>query len=600
MKKSHCWSPSAVIVVFVTLCLCSFYETISTVFLFQKWDSSIDDSTRYAQVDEQQPNYSSKARNRETTRAVTNTTNSSKGVQLDVGFGENDEGFLHPFVVQRIQTEIFQLPLNATTGNNDDDVNFQRERLRVLEALVNHYSETSHRLDSDVVELNHCRLDIIDYSRFSSWAAVILLDAMPKFEGKLRRNSDEVKGLEGKKNSVYLEFSLGLLEVFATHSKGEGDISICDFEKYSLNLRGSDLLSAESALRSVPVSADGLPRLAFVIIAFQDADHLEALIDACYMSHHLIIVHLERRSPDSFTDKVNKIANKYINVVVVQFGSIIYMTDSVSTVNYQIMHWVTEELKIPYDYFLTLGNAAYPLYGAQELTRYFQNTQRDIWLGELRSEMNAGWISWGYLERKRLIFTAEDLKYTQRTKKWKQNGFDASIPEYIKSNMTQKTNSGNQAVFSHKVVKKLVNSPQVRELFGMAKYGCCCCLEERTWIAAANIIGHGREAMEAASMFQVWGGEAKCGYGSMKNALLIPNATICYKSEDLTKENLSGRQQKDTEDTSVENSYFRGDRLLEELRLAKERGFLFARKFKSTDKRSLELLEMIKTSVHNN
>eukprot|EP00533_Pseudo-nitzschia_delicatissima_P010322 CAMPEP_0116091644 /NCGR_PEP_ID=MMETSP0327-20121206/7615_1 /TAXON_ID=44447 /ORGANISM="Pseudo-nitzschia delicatissima, Strain B596" /LENGTH=594 /DNA_ID=CAMNT_0003583009 /DNA_START=72 /DNA_END=1856 /DNA_ORIENTATION=+ len=594
MKKAHCWSPSTAIVVLLTLCLCSFYGTISTVFLFQKWDS-INNSTSHAQADQQQPNYSSKARNRETTRAITNTTNSSKGVQLDVGFGENNEGFLHPFVVQRIQTEISQLPLNATTGSNDDDVNFQRERLRVLEALVNHYSETTHRLDSDVVELNHCRLDIIDYSRFSSWAAVILLDAMPKFEGKLRRNSDEVKGLEGKENSVYLEFSLGLLEVFATHSKGETDLSICDFEKYSLNPRGADLLSAESALRSVPFHPDGNPRLVFVIIAFQDADHLEALIDACYMSHHL-----ERRSPASFTDKVNKIANKYANVVIVQFGSIIYMTDSVSTLNYQIMHWVTEELKIPYDYFLTLGNAAYPLYDAQELTHYFQNTQRDIWLGELRSEMNAGWISWGYLERKRLIFTAGNQKYTQRTKKWKQNGFDAPIPDYIKSNMTQKTNSGNQAVFSHKVVKKLVNSPQVRELFGMAKYGCCCCLEERTWIAAANIIGHGREAMEAASMFQVWGGEAKCGDGSMKNALLIPNATICYKSEDLTKGNLSGRQQKDTEGTSVENSYFRGDTLLEELRLAKKRGFLFARKFKSTDQRSLELLEMIKTSVHNN
>jgi hypothetical protein len=317
------------------------------------------------------------------------------------------------------------------------------------------------------------------------------------------------------------------------------------------------------------------------------------------MPHHLIIVHLERSSPPSFTDSVHKIASKHTNVVVVQFGTIIYQTDSVSMVNYQIMYWLTEELKLSYDYLVTLGNAVYPLYSAKELTNYFQKTDRDIWLGELRK--SGGGTSWAYLERKRLLFTAGDQKYTQRTKKWKQTGlFDAPTPEYIKTNMTEKTNSGNQAVFSHKVVKKLIGSPQVRELFAMAKYGCCCCLEERTWIAAARIIGHGREAMEAASMFQVWGGEQACGDGSMKNALLRSNETICYKSEDVTKGNLFERQQNNSEDMGVENSYFRGDKLLDELRLAKERGFLFARKFKSDDRNSQELIKMIMKSIHDN
>ena len=95
------------------------------------------------------------------------------------------------------------------------------------------------------------------------------------------------------------------------------------------------------------------------------------------------------------------------------------------------------------------------------------------------------------------------------------------------------------------------------------------------------------------------GGRPKCGDGSMKNALLIPNATICYQSEDVTSGNLFERQRKSVNDTSIENAYFRGDKLLEELRLAKKRGFLFARKFKSTDPDSLELIEMIKTSIHN-
>jgi hypothetical protein len=108
--------------------------------------------------------------------------------------------------------------------------------------------------------------------------------------------------------------------------------------------------------------------------------------------------------------------------------------------------------------------------------------------------------------------------------------------------------------------------------------------------------------MEAASMFQVWGGvSSTCGAGSMQNAVLRLNATICYKSEDATKGNIVERQKIGLEDSDAANAFFRGDRLVEELRLAKERGFLFARKFKSGgDRNSLKLIEMIKKNIHNN
>jgi len=105
--------------------------------------------------------------------------------------------------------------------------------------------------------------------------------------------------------------------------------------------------------------------------------------------------------------------------------------------------------------------------------------------------------------------------------------------------------------------------------------------------------------MEAASMFQVWGGESVCGAGSMKNAELRLNATICYKSVDLTRGNIFERQRHDPEDNDVANAFFRGDKLLEELHLAKERGFVFARKFKSGDPSSLELIDKIKKYIHN-
>mmetsp|Transcript_28567 Transcript_28567/g.61517 ORF Transcript_28567/g.61517 Transcript_28567/m.61517 type:complete len:627 (+) Transcript_28567:133-2013(+) len=625
--KKNCFF-STVCIAFVTFFLSCIYATISAVSLLKKWDDS-KSITNSHQAD--QLTYLS-TKVKQYAKPGTNIPTLMKRIKgyydplvdRPIHLESNEQISPLPIIVRTMQRYFPQIQhSNATTTNNDGDSGIstldstkilEREQWRVLEVLMDHYSKTPHPIDSDVVELRHCRLHMINYFKFSSWASVILQDAWPKIERKLRRNAEEVKGL-GRKDDwdddMYREFCFGLLEIFATHSHGGGkNGQICEFDKYSLKIQRGDLLSAELILRNASKSLSSntnLPRLVFVIVAFQDADHLEALIKACFMPHHLIIVHLERRSPLSFTKSVRQIEKQYENVAVVQFGSIIYQTDSVSTVNYQIMNWVTEELNISYDYWLTLGNAAYPLLGAEELTNYFLKSTRDIWLGELRNNNNnGGWVSWAYLERKRLVFTMGEQKYTQRTKKWKQNGlFESPIPDYIKTNMTEKTNSGNQAVFSYKVVKKLIASPQVKELFGIAKYGCCCCLEERTWIAAARIIGHGAEAMEAASMFQVWGGEPKCGNGSMKNALLKPNATICYKSEDLTKQFVLERHSRPNDSRrifidDVEHTFFRGDKLLEELRLAKQQGVLFARKFKSSDRESLELIEMIKRNIHNN
>ena len=593
MKKAH-WFSSATFA-FVALVVSSFYRTFSAVSLLKNWNEEIHNSTNQFQV------------RREPVDSLT-TKGNVRRHPLTVSSGGGDDQRLDDVVIaQSIQRHFSVLSRNPSfkqaygEGVSSSTNALKIERLRVLETLLKYFSNTSDRIESDVVELRHCRLEVVDYSNFSSWAAVILVDAWSKIESKLEKRSPDVQGLGSKddwEGSMYLEFCLGLLEIYVTHSKGENNTPICDFQRYPLEIQRADLISATSALRSISTSTDGLPRLVFAIVAFQDANHLETLIEACFMPHHLIIVHLERLSPPLFTERVHEIANKYTNVVVVQFGSIIYTTDSVSTVNYQIMHWVTNELGISYDYFLTLGNAAFPLYNATELANYFKTTKRDIWLGEMRNSGNQ--VASGYLERKRLIFTAGAQKYTQRTKKWKQSGFDSTIPDYIKNSLSNKTNSGNQAVFSYKVVKKLIDSPIVRELFSIAKYGCCCCLEERTWVAAARIVGHGREALERASMFQVWGGKPVCGDGSMKNALLIANATTCYKSEDVTSGNIFERQQNNTSSKSHGGDpYFRGDQLLEELRLAKERGFLFARKFVSTDPESLQLLETIKTNIHH-
>ena len=465
----RCFFPT---IAYVTLFLSSIYIILSTVALLKRWDVIVLRDNLNNQSDQGPPIVS-------TNIASTNRI-----------FSDNQSSYL---LVQTLKTLFSQISLDATTraANNDTTNNLlllQGERLHILEVLINYFSGSSRPIHSDVVELRHCQLDKVDYSKFVPWAAIILQDAWTKtLEKKLKRNMDEVKGIrkDGWDIGMYLEFCLSLLEIYATHTdNGDGNTKICNFEKYSLQIKHNDddlLSTAEKTLRNVPVSHNGLPRLVFVIVAFQDADHLEVLIEACSMPHHFIIIHLERRSPQPFTDRVHRIANKYSNAVIVQFGSIIYPTDSVSTVNYQIMNWITEDLMLPYDYLLTLGNAAYPLHGAEEMTQYFQKTKRNIWLGELRNSKNGGgwYFSWEYLQRKRLIFTSGERKYTQRTKKWKQNDFVSTIPDYIKTNMTSnqtKTNSGNQAVFSYKVIKKLVNSSQVKELFAIAKYGCCCCL----------------------------------------------------------------------------------------------------------------------------
>ena len=447
-------------------------------------------------------------------------------------------------------------------------------------------------LKSDVVELRHCNLARVDYLNYTAWASPILVDAWPNFDKKLKAQSPEVMDLTKSSWTEFMvpEFALGLLEIYATHNEH------CDFTNYPLQI-AYDLSQAEMVLRKV-TAHPSLPRFAIVIVAFKDAEHLERLIKAVHMPHHFVIIHLERVTPPKYANQVRKIISQYHNIALVQFGTVTYRTDSVSMINYQIMNWLVNDLKLDYDYHLTMGGAVYPLYSSNELALYLKNSKRDVWLGELLSngKVLVGDESgqWDYLVRKRLIFTAgEHRKYQQRTKKTKQNGFVATIPDFIKTNMTKKTNSGNQAVFSHKFVRQLTNSPQVKELFAIGKYGCCCCLEERTWITAARIIGYKEQALEAASMFQVWGGESTCGT-SMGNAVLSLNASICYKNEDATEGSIVHQQSHQAGDPV----YVHGNEVLTTLKEAKKRGFMFARKFKSEDSNSMELLDLIQRELH--
>lgn len=449
----------------------------------------------------------------------------------------------------------------------------------------------SRPLNSDVVELRHCNLELLDYTKYSAWANAILDHAWPNFESKIKSNSPEVMNLTSAswKETMVPEMALGLLEVYATN---EG---YCDFSKFPLHI-AYDLSLAATVLKAVPDDPNGLPRLAIVIVAFKDATLLERLVATLHLPHHYIIIHLERSTPSAYTDQVTRIASQFSNVVVVKFGTVLYRTDSVSMINYQIMNWLVNELGLTYDYHLTMDGTVYPLYNATNLCRHLQAAQRDVWLGELLHNGKA--LSdkadqSNYLTRKRLIYTAGARKYQQRFKNVAHHDFVPTVPNFIKGNMTRKTNSGNQAVFSYKFVKELTNSAEVKELFATAKYGCCCCLEERTWVAAAQIIGYGKQVMDATSMFQVWGGDPMCT-ATMNNAVLSLDSEPCYKVEDAVTLNslqiVSAKSDKPV--------YLRGHELVRALNAAKANGVMFARKFSSESSSSMNLLRLIEEEFH--
>jgi hypothetical protein len=77
------------------------------------------------------------------------------------------------------------------------------------------------------------------------------------------------------------------------------------------------------------------------------------------------------------------------------------------------------------------------------------------------------------------------------------NVISAPVPNWLDKAKQYKSTSGNQAVYNYRI----------KEMFALAKYGCCCCLEERTWIAVIDILELLHQAKENYSTFQVQGWE---------------------------------------------------------------------------------------------
>jgi hypothetical protein len=380
------------------------------------------------------------------------------------------------------------------------------------------------------------------------------------------------------------EWMMELLEMHATHA------DLCDFERYRPRMTETERARSsvreagaklQHVMQTIP-TPEHHARIAFTIVAYKDAPHLQNLIEAIHLPHHLIIIHLEqeqRSDNDAFFKQTMSIASSYSNVVIVSFGTILYKTDSVSRVNLQLMNWLADDLQLEYDYHVTLGGAVYPLYGASELARHLYSSRGNVWLGEMTHKgMRVQHPQWSVLWKKRVL--------TTRHKVSSKVGFvfDNTIPEWMNKALQHKSVSGNQAVFSMSTVKRILETPRVQNIFALAKYGCCCCIEERTWIAAMDVLGLLEEAKERRSMHQVWGGDSTRCRGTMQNAVLDTDETRCFRLENPDEEEL----------------YVWGNSTWDNLVKAKRNGVLFARKFHSEHEGSVNLLLDIRRRLHGN
>ena len=97
-------------------------------------------------------------------------------------------------------------------------------------------------------------------------------------------------------------------------------------------------------------------------------------------------------------------------------------------------------------------------------------------------------------------------------------------------------------------------------------------------------------------MFQTWGGKPTCKTAK-NNAVLSGNANLCFLNADASENSTVLSKDAYKEGRPF---YFYGNEMLESLKDAKKRGFMFARKFDSENPSSRELLRIIQSEIHQN
>ena len=435
---------------------------------------------------------------------------------------------------------------------------------------------------SDLAYLDHCNFLSLNNDEFIQFDSIMTERPIRTWR-KLQWSDERIR-------DAHQEFTLELLEIYA---QAHG---MCNFQHYKPTVPYEATIDVSSILQqqqeSIEYDSENYARLVIVIIAYKDAEHLFQLVEAVHMPQHFIVIHLERRCDTEYERYVRIRAQAYDNVVLLKFGSILYKTDLVTTVNLRIMRYLMD-LELQFDYFVTLDGAAYPLYSARDLARALKRSNRHVFLGELkhfgRKVDNIDWAYNNVLHRFTLTHTYGDGEKGYQPLKPSRKEANLPIGD-MRYFLKSKTNSGNTAVYSYETVKQLLTSTMAMKIHSFHKYGCCHYPEETEWYAMLNSIFRGPETLQVGSMYQVW--EEKLNRRgrvaiSVSNAIQTSNPNQAYILADAYRREVGNIKYNRTETMTY-------------LQEAKQRGFLFTRKFDSSNDESVQLRKWIQRQLHRN
>lgn len=307
-------------------------------------------------------------------------------------------------------------------------------------------------------------------------------------------------------------------------------------------------------------------------------------MDAIHLPHHIIIIHLERRTEDSFAYKVRHIlTSRYDNVIVIQYGTITYPTDSITHINLDVMRWVTiGDLSSSigyYDYYICLSSSSYPLWGAREMAKVLkQDEQRRIRVGQVAYNFEP----WRLCQRHSTYFglvATRGVGEKRRILDWKESQLGnlldelrstsiPSLPEAEKFFMKKeylrgcviKTTSGNTAAYDRQSVIELLSSPEAMELLTRFKLSGGCCHEESSWGGAWGLISNSTRERDyyigmmkkPGAMWQAWPCTSSIGHNYVFADRDFPNENEENENDGGVLRSISNRTNSDANENDDE------------------------------------------------
>ena len=430
---------------------------------------------------------------------------------------------------------------------------------------------------------------------FTAWVSPVINQTIETIS---KRN--DLESLPDK-DAMEKELLLQLLEIYAQDQPG-----LCDYQRYQPTIPTTDSPDRKMVTNTLARLSKS-PQLVISIIAHRDVPQLQRLIQSLPDHRTVILIHLERPRDENARDvehTVREWAKDYNHVHVLSFGSVIYGTGSVTHIQWSILHWLLREVKLSFDYFVTLDGASFPLHSPTDLPKRLQSESQGVWLGPMLHQghsTDSGSPPLHLLRHKRLFYTTthpqkDTGKFTQRLPRNLMP--HQVIPESIGHALQHKSHSGNTAVYHRSVLEKLVDSAEVQQLMALSKYSVNCCLEEHVWVAALALAG--LPIPEKSAVVQSYGGTSATCESSKHNAIWTRNATICYKLEDalLVKEFASNEDKSFLKLNQTAGGHvMNGNSTATLLQKARGLDYLFVRKFESSHAESMDLLRYIQETL---